>query len=481
MKTRTRLSLAFLIVAGAGFYVLADWIREELAPRYLATMEETMVDTAAVLSGFVAAEMEAGGAADALREVFDAAHQRRFSARIYEVTKTRTNLRVYVTDAAGIVVFDSDGGKDEGKDYSRWNDVLRTLRGEYGARTTHVVPGDPETAILYVASPIVVGGKTVGVLTVCKPASSVAPFLDTAKKDIAFAGVVAAVAVAVLGLVASLWITWPIEKLTRYARAIRDGKRVAAPRFGRGEIGELGAAFEEMRTALEGRQYVEHYVQTLTHEMKAPLSAIRGAAELLEDEMPHEQRRRFLDNLRSESGRIQDLIDRMLQLAALENRNELRDIEEIGLAALIGEIAEDMKPASAAKHIGVTVAAEGPALVRGERFLIRQAAANLLQNAIDFSGDGGAIAVSAATRGDHGEIVVQDNGPGIPAYALGKIFDRFYSLQRPDSGKKSSGLGLTFAKEAAELHGGAVRIENRAEGGAKATLTLPSRPRQLGL
>ena len=477
MKTRTRLFAAFLALAGVGFYALVDWIRDDLVPRYLAVMEETMVDTAEVLSAFLANQMEQGRIpVDGLRQVFGAADARRFSARIYELTKTRTNLRVYVTDKAGIVVFDSDNGRDEGKDYSRWNDVVRTFRGEYGARTTHMVPGDPSTAILYVASPIVADGQTAGVLTVCKPAASVALFLDTARRDIAFAGVVAAAAVMMLGMIVSLWITRPIEKLTKYAQAVRDGKRAAAPRLGRSEIGELGAAFEEMRTALEGRQYVENYVQTLTHEMKAPLCAIRGAAELLEEDMPPDQRRQFLANLRSESERIQDLIDRMLQLSALENRKELRDVEEIDLAALADEVVEDMKPVFSGKRIDVSVLAHNPVVVRGERFLIRQAAANLLQNAIDFSNEGGRIAVSVENRGDFVEMVIVDSGPGVPNYARDKVFDRFYSLRRPDTGKKSSGLGLAFAREAAELHGGRVSLDNRPEGGAKARLLLPVRP-----
>jgi two-component system sensor histidine kinase CreC len=154
----------------------------------------------------------------------------------------------------------------------------------------------------------------------------------------------------------------------------------------------------------------------------------------------------------------------------------LRDVEEIELAALADEVVEDMKPVFSGKRIDVSVLAHNPAVVRGERFLIRQAAANLLQNAIDFSNEGGRIAVSVENRGDFVEMVIVDSGPGVPNYARDKVFDRFYSLRRPDTGKKSSGLGLAFAREAAELHGGRVSLDNRPEGGAKARLLLPVRP-----
>jgi two-component system sensor histidine kinase CreC len=111
--------------------------------------------------------------------------------------------------------------------------------------------------------------------------------------------------------------------------------------------------------------------------------------------------------------------------------------------------------------------------VKGERFLLRQAFANLLQNAIDFSPEKGVISISVEAQDGTAIVSISDNGPGIPDYALDKVFTRFYSLCRPDTGKKSSGLGLTFAKEVADLHGGQIRIANRAEGGAEVTLILP--------
>ncbi|MBI4558194.1 MAG: two-component system sensor histidine kinase CreC [Candidatus Hydrogenedentes bacterium] len=477
MKIRTRLFAAFLILVAAGFYALTDWIRDDLRPRYLATMEESMVDTATLLSSLIAHEVKAGEIyVDDLSVAFVSAQQRRFAAKIYEFTKTQLSMRVYITDRKGTVIFDSDHGKDEGKDYSQWNDVIRTMRGEYGARATRMDPNDVTTEVLYVAAPIKVNDEILGVLTVGKPSGSVALFLDTAQRKITLAGVVAALAVLLLGIVISSWITWPIQKLTRHAQAIRDGKRAPAPKLGKSEIGTLGAAFEEMRNALEGKQYVEDYVQTLTHQMKSPLSAIRGAAELLNENLPPDQRRQFLENLRSETGRIQDLIDRMLQLSALENRKELRDIEDINLQELVAEVVEELSPVLSGKQLQVARINANPVVVKGERFLLRQAVCNLLQNAVDFSPPNGSISVRVQALDGQAVIRILDDGPGIPDYALDKIFERFYSLRRPDTGKKSSGLGLTFVKQVADLHSGSATIENRPEGGVQATLTLPVNP-----
>lgn len=466
--------VAFLLLGCISFYMLVNWISDDLRPRYQAAMEESMVDMATLLASIVEEQLAQGAdPADDLRAAFTRAHQRTLAAQIYEFTKTRMNLRVYVTDAKGIVLFDSDNGRDEGKDYSRWNDVYLTLRGKYGARATRIDPDDPMTAILHVAAPIHRDGQLAGVLTVAKPADSVALFLYTAQKEIVTAGFIAAGAVILLGFAISFWISWPIDKLTAYAKAIRDGRRVPPPRLGYSEIGALGAAFEEMRTALEGKQYVEDYVQTLTHQMKSPLSAIRGAAELLEEDMLPEQRQKFLDNLRSETARIQDLIDRMLLLAAVENRKELRDAEEINLESLLTEVIAEMQPALVSKEVRVTLQSEDEIVVVGERFLLTQALANLLQNALDFSSQGSKIQIKISQGEANARIVIQDAGPGIPDYALDKIFDRFYSLSRPNTGKKSSGLGLALVREVATLHHGHVTLENLPSGGAQATLELP--------
>ena len=111
--------------------------------------------------------------------------------------------------------------------------------------------------------------------------------------------------------------------------------------------------------------------------------------------------------------------------------------------------------------------------VRGERFLIRQAVANLLSNAIDFAPANSVVIITAKGQDGMIDISVRDNGPGIPSYARERLFERFYSLPRPQSGRKGTGLGLAFVREVADLHGGNIRIDNHGEGGAEAVLRLP--------
>ena len=114
--------------------------------------------------------------------------------------------------------------------------------------------------------------------------------------------------------------------------------------------------------------------------------------------------------------------------------------------------------------------------VGGDAALLEMALSNLLQNAIEFSPPGEAIQIHASSDQSNGLVVtVKDHGPGIPTYALERAFDHFYSLQRPNSGKKSSGLGLCIVREIMELHGGTVTLKNASDCGTLATLRFPKR------
>ena len=473
MSIRFRLFLTVAFLGIFGFYSLVYWILGDLRQRYLATMEESMVDTATVLSSVVSNEMvQQHPETELLRYVFQDASARRFKAQIYEFQKDRINIRVYVTDEDGICVFDSNNGEDEGKNYSRWNDVIRTLRGEYGARSSEINPEDPSTSTMYVASPILYNGRIVGVLTVYKPSGSIDTFLQTAKKQVIFASLIVALAVILIGIFSTFWVTRPVQKLTQYANQIRDGSRPELPALGHNEMGMLGQAFEEMRISLEGKQYIENYIQTLTHEMKSPLSAIRGAAELMDEEMPVAHRRKFLGNIRSETQRLEDLVQRLLELAALEKRRELQTVENIDVVLLVKDVVSSMTALALEKQILFDLNTQS-ACVQGERFLLRQAVTNLVKNAMEFSPRDSAISISVTKIEGCITIDIKDSGAGIPDFALDKIFDRFFSLERPATGHKSTGLGLPFVKEVTALHHGSITVLNRSDKGVLSRLSIP--------
>ena len=131
------------------------------------------------------------------------------------------------------------------------------------------------------------------------------------------------------------------------------------------------------------------------------------------------------------------------------------------------------EPQLAARRLEMEVDVPTGLTVMGNAFLLHQAVANLLQNAIDFSPAGGKVTVAAAPDQNQVTLTVTDDGPGVPEYARSRIFERFYSLARPDTGKKSTGLGLNLVREVAQLHDGSVRVANCPGRGATAEIRLP--------
>jgi len=478
MRIGLRLLLGFFLVLGLALFVVLRIFLEEVKPGTRLAMEDSLVDAAYSLAQVAAPDMKAGviGSgpfARAMRALPDVQPD----ATIWGFKKDRIDYRISVTDARGIVVFDTRE-QAVGEDHSRWNDVYKTLRGEYGARSSAESADAPDNTVMHVAAPIRDGGQIIGVLTVSRPNNTLEPYIQRSRDRILHWSWGLLGFSLLIGLLFTWWMASSLSRLRGYANAVAQGERAELPRMGRlsgnTEFSDLAQAVERMRVRLEDKAYVETYVHTLTHELKSPLAAIRGAAELLQEPLPEAERERFAANIQRQTERLQQLIDRLLALADVEQMRGLSDVERVDLCALTRETLRALEPRLRLKQLSVRDQLGEAVAVRGNRFLLAQALRNLLDNAIDFSPSGGALTLRLARDGGHVQWSVRDQGPGVPDYALGRVFERFYSLPRSDTHDKSSGLGLCFVKEVSDLHGGEVRVEN-VEGprGCLATWRLP--------
>lgn len=474
MRLGIRIFLVYFLFVGLSGYFLLSTVREQIRPVVRQSSEETLVDTANLLAEILHDDVKAGTLSQSrLPQVLASYGERRPGAQIWGLAKNQISHRIYVTDARGTVLLDSSG-QDVGKDYSRWNDVYLTLRGQYGARSTRSDPADETTSVMHVAAPILDQGRIIGVVTVAKPNSSLQPYIDRAEQRLLNLGLGLIGLGLLVGAALSWWLARSLRRLTRYAQAVSEGQRAALPHYKGGELGQLATAVERMRTQLEGKAYVERYVHTLTHELKSPLAAIRGASELLQGDMPQHLRMRFASNIERESGRLQQMIERLLNLARVEQMQALEDEQYVALAALIDELL--LSHAARIEGASLQVRQRVPVELRllCDPFLMRQALANLLDNALDFSPAGGALLFELERDGERVALSVFNQGEPIPDYAIGRVSERFYSLPRPGSGRKSTGLGLNFVTEVMQLHGGALAVEN-VEGGVRVRLWLPAR------
>ena len=174
MKLGLRIFGCYLVIFCICFAYPVGWVLDTLRTRYLEGVEDPLVDHANILAEWVGQQMaQKRFSTEALSNVFSGIYDRDLNTQIYHLKKTNVDLEVYITDEEGRVIFHSKDPSQVGRDYTHWRDVQLTLEGQYGARTTLADPRDKASSVLFVAAPVVVNGKTAGVLTVAKPPTNI--------------------------------------------------------------------------------------------------------------------------------------------------------------------------------------------------------------------------------------------------------------------------------------------------------------------
>src|SRR5512139_3731394 len=348
MSRRSRLFAAIVALYVAAVVLLLYRVSLDIDPRYRESAEESLVDTANLLATLLERQAYAGIIqTEELERTLQHLGMRPLDAQIFQIQKKAVVLHVYVTDSQGTVLYDS-AGRDNGKDYRGWRDVSLTLAGQYGARTTLVNPDDPASAVLYVGAAIRERSgpdaeePIVGVVSVGKPVSAFSPFIANARQKLFIAGAIAVAAFALLLLMVTVWLVRPFGLVTDLWRALRSQPGGA----GR-VLNPFRVAFNDMRDALAGKSYVDEYVATLTHEIKSPLAAIRGAAELV----PEDARIRFTRNIEEQVARAQDIVDRMLELSSLERRAVLAQREPVAVARMADAVRNELATVAAQRNV----------------------------------------------------------------------------------------------------------------------------------
>jgi len=222
------------------------------------------------------------------------------------------------------------------------------------------------------------------------------------------------------------------------------------------------------------------FVANVSHELRTPLTAIRGYVEALTDSpLDEEQTRRFLGIIARHAGRMERLVNDLLRLARLDARQEQVQPAVIQVATLLDQVCGDVENTIAARQVTVrTTIAPDIATCHGDPAKLHDVFRNLLENAVNYSPDGGEVDVTVNRDGHGLRFIVSDRGPGIPAAELPRIFERFYRVDRSrtrdprDPG--GTGLGLSIVRHLVELHGGRVSASNRDGGGTSVSVWLPN-------
>ncbi len=219
------------------------------------------------------------------------------------------------------------------------------------------------------------------------------------------------------------------------------------------------------------------FVANVSHELRTPLTSIKGFVEtLLGGAMKdQEQSRRFLAMMEEDAGRLTRLIDSLLELSRLEAREAPLRREELDLAEQARQAAVLLVQQAAQKKITIQSHLETGLRVTADRDRVRQVLMNLLDNAVKFGKTGGTVDIRARRSGGFIRVSVEDNGPGVPAESVQRVFERFYRADKARSRELGgTGLGLAIVKHIVEAHGGTVGCESPAGRGATFYFTLPT-------
>ncbi len=383
---------------------------------------------------------------------------------------------VRVLDSQGCVVATTRG--ESGLCLDNLPEVQSAISGRYASVIRERISDEPLPPLsdvrsrgsvrLFTALPLFSDGKVVAVVRSSRTSLDARTSLWHNRRGLLLAVSATVCAAVLVSLLFAALIVRPLRKITSAAEVVAQGG--AAPPlpmnlFTPSEIQKLSAALETMTRKLRERaDYIAQLAANVSHELKTPITAIRGAAELLRDEwqgMTEAQRRQFADNIDSDAERMQLLVMRLLQLAQIENAPD--PTESIAVSDFFAALrnrypAVDFVLASPPNRI----------LISGEH--LRSAVVNLIENALRH-GEGMPVTVRVSAERDRLRIDVEDHGPGISPANQPRLFQRFFTTQRDSGG---TGLGLAIVRAVAERNGGEVSFATGPQG-TTFTLLLASR------
>ena len=243
----------------------------------------------------------------------------------------------------------------------------------------------------------------------------------------------------------------------------------------RDEIGVLARSFNSMASQLRQMEETKReFFATVSHELRSPLTSIRGAADLLRERIPGpltEQQERLTGIIGQSSERLLRLVNQILEMSRLRTGLVELNRKPLDLARLVDSVVEELHPR--AEEAGVTLEQEHVGsnfAYHGDEERLQQLVVNLGANALRFTPSGGRVVVRLIEAGSELELQVEDTGVGIPADALPHIFDAYRQAHRQRGG---TGLGLAIVRGVADAHGGRVTVESQAGKGSRFTVLLP--------
>jgi signal transduction histidine kinase len=357
----------------------------------------------------------------------------------------------------------------------RYEGISLALQGRETSGSTEV----NSVAVVYGTVPVRAGGSIVGAVYVALPLVELTTPLRHIRTFVGWTVLATILWAALVSLLLAQRIAGPIQEMrSTTARMAAGALSERVPVRTTDELGDLARSLNYMAAELERLDVMRReFVADASHELRTPVANLAVAVEALRGSLPTSDpgAAPLLDAIEREVERLRKLVEDLLDLSAIESGRVQLHLVPTDLGELTNVVVESFRARAAQR--GVALERLGPTrviTVQVDPDRMSQVLSNLLDNALKFTPGGGRISVSVAEHRGDVTVAVDDTGPGIPPDDLPHIFDRFFKADRSRSVQWGAGLGLAIAKRLTAAQGGEIRAENRAEGGARFVVTLPS-------
>jgi len=396
----------------------------------------------------------------------------------------KLDLRITVVDEFGLVLGDSEEDPVSMENHADRVEIARALKAGFG-QSTHF----SDTLgynMKYVAVHIGDDGETLGVVRFALPLSEVQLQIRVIHRVVLLGAIVTIIIALTIAYYVSRSITSPIRRMQRAAERIARGdfdSRVEIK--SKDELGQLAKSLNAMADVLQ--QQIEDlkkmdivrtdFVANVSHELKTPLTLIKGYIETLEGRAldDKEKSRKFIVIIKENADRLENIINDLLSLSEMELSRDCLNKAQFDLKGLIDDIALGFGHSLEAKGITFNVDVQGEDFtIEADSDRIEHVFVNLIDNAIKYTEGGGRIDISIREDAEGATVIVEDNGIGIPPEHIDRVFERFYRVDKARSRQLGgTGLGLGIAKHIVAAHNGKIRIESQPGKGTKLFVTLP--------
>ncbi|MDA8437195.1 MAG: ATP-binding protein [Actinomycetales bacterium] len=447
-----------------GFTALVLLVQNIPLASYLRTVERERIVTGLQRDAFTLA-----GYSVAALAVPDPVPSPNLDERV-DAYSASTGARVIVVDPAGIAIASSEGR--DGESYENRPEVTAALGGAAvsGERPSQTLG----QGLIYVAVPVRAGSKILGAVRLTYPSSELNATVDARVRGLGAAALITLLSAGIIALLVASTVTRRIRRLRDAAERIAEGDLDArADVSGGGEIEELAESFNTMADRVQAVVESQRgFAGDASHQLRTPLTALRlrldRAADLMAEDEPAMGQ---VDAARDEIDRLQRLVDGLLVLARADRRDQ--HAVPVDVSAVAADRVADWQALAGERQVRIELDTPGMAVALAVPGAVEQIVDNYVDNALEVVPEGSRILVSVRADPSGVVLTVDDQGPGLPAEARDRAFDRFWRGSQDGSG---SGLGLAIVSALAQASGGSVWLEASPRGGLRAAARFRTQP-----